>query len=212
VRENRRRLLVALGIERYSVLAPRQVHSTDVAMVRAGDALPPNAVLEGDAVVTDRTGVALMVLAADCLPVLLYDPERRVIAAVHAGWRGTAGAIVAGTVAAMREGFGCDPAHIRAGFGPAIGRCCYEVGPEVLNAVAAVTPRAPAALYDPLPAGKGRLDLVAANMAQLQRAGVLSDHIGAARLCTACQPVRFFSHRREGEPTGRAGAVIALLT
>jgi YfiH family protein len=209
VRENRQRFLRAIGAAALPVLAPRQVHSAHVAVDRADMPLPNTAVLEGDAVVSDRRGVALLVLAADCLPVLLYDPSRCVIGVVHAGWRGTAGAIVQRAVEAMRESFGCVPAHIRAALGPAIGRCCYEVGPEVLEQVSAVTPLAPAALVTPLPNRKGLLDLGAANEAQLIGAGLRPGHIERLNLCTACHPDRFFSHRREGEPTGRTGAAIA---
>ena len=210
VRTNRRRLLAALGLIGYPVLSPRQTHSADVAVLRAGEPLPPQGVFPGDAVVTDVRGAALMVLAADCLPILLYDPERRVIGAVHAGWRGTAGGIAGWAVAAMQRRFGSPPPRLRAGLGPAIGRCCYEVGPEVLAVVAQATALPPDALWDPLPSGKGRLDLVAANTAQLAAAGVPAGRIGALPLCTACHTDRFFSHRREGEPTGRGAALIAL--
>lgn len=210
VRTNRGRFLAALGLGDAPVLAPRQIHSADVTVVRANDGALPSHVVAGDGVVTDIPGVALMVLAADCLPLLLYDPVRRVAGAVHAGWRGTAGGIAATAVAVMRDGFGCDPADVWVALGPAIGRCCYEVGPEVVDAVAAVTPLPLADVCDPRPAGKAMLDLVAANTAQLRAAGVSAMHIGALDLCTACGVDRFYSHRRDGEPTGRAGAVIAM--
>lgn len=210
VAENRRRLLGALGIAEYAVCAPRQVHSADVSVVRAGGAAAAGGVVPGDAAITDVPGVALVVLAADCVPILLYDAERRVIGAVHAGWRGTAGGIAGRAVAAMREHFGCAPGRLRAALGPGIGRCCYEVGGEVIAAVAAATALPPAAYCTPLPAGKGMLDLVAANAAQLEAAGLRRDRIGALGLCTACHRDRFFSHRRDGEPTGRGAAVIAL--
>ncbi len=210
VSENRRRLLAALGIEACPVCAPRQVHSADVAVLRAGEVPAEAAVFPGDGLATDTRGVALLVLAADCVPVLLYDPARHVIAAAHAGWRGTAGGIAGRAVEVMREQFGCVPADVRVALGPAIGRCCYEVGPEVLAAVAAATPGPAEALYDPLPAGKGRLDLIAANVAQLVATGVPAHAIGTSGLCTACHGDRFFSHRRDGEPTGRGAAVIAL--
>ena len=209
-RTNRRRFLAALGLGGYRVLAPRQTHSADVAVLRAGDPPPADGVFPGDAVVTDARGVALMVLAADCLPILLFDPVRQVIAAVHAGWRGTAGGIATAAVVAMRWHFGSSPGSLRAALGPAIGRCCYEVGPEVLAAVGAVTPGSPDTLWDALPAGKGKLDLAAANTAQLTAAGLARERIGTLGLCTACHTGRFYSHRRDGEPTGRAGAVIAL--
>jgi YfiH family protein len=210
VRANRRRLLAALGLDGWPVLAPRQVHGADVAVVRAGERAAAGGVVEGDGVVTDARGVALMVLAADCLPILLHAPTRGVIAAVHAGWRGTAGGIAGQAVAAVRAAFGVAPAELQVALGPAIGRCCYEVGAEVLAAVAAATPCPPGTLWEPLPGGKGMLDLGAANRAQLAVAGVPPDQIGALGECTACRTDRFFSHRREGGQTGRAAAVIAL--
>ncbi len=210
VRANRDRFLQAAGTGAAVVLAPRQIHGNEVTVVRAGASPPERGVVPGDAVVTDAPGTALMILAADCVPVLLVDTERRVIAAIHAGWRGTAGAIAAGAVAAMRYALGSDPRTLRAALGPAIGRCCYEVGPEVLAAVAAATPLAPERYVDPLPAGKGYLDLAAANIAQLVAAGLAPAAVRAVDLCTACRVDRFYSHRREGEPTGRGGAVIAV--
>ena len=98
----------------------------------------------------------------------------------------------------------------QAGIGPAIGRCCYEVGPEVVCAVAAATPARGTALYDPLPHGKAMLDLTSAIVAQLTAAGLDPAQIAGAGLCTACRTDLFYSHRREGEPTGRNGAAIAL--
>lgn len=210
VRANRGRFLATLGVAERTLLGPRQVHSAVVAVHRAGDAAPAGGVYEGDGVVSNDPGAVLMVLAADCAAVLLHDPVRRVVGAVHSGWRGAAGAIAAVAVRAMGEAFGSRPADVVAGIGPAIGRCCYEVGPEVVAAVAAVTPLTLAALADPLPAGKARLDLTAAVVAQLEAAGVPRGQIRSAEFCTACRTDLFYSHRREGEPTGRAGAAIAL--
>ncbi len=211
VRENRRRFLGALGLAGLPVLAPRQVHSAEVSLHTASRPLPAGGVLPGDAVVTDARGVVLMVLAADCVPVLLCDPQAGVIAAVHAGWRGTAGAIASRAVTVMRERFACAPERMVAALGPAIGRCCYKVGPEVVAAVARATPAPPEAFASVRADGMALLDLVAANVAQLEAAGLRPGHIGQVGLCTACWPRRFFSHRRDGEPTGRGGAAIAWL-
>lgn len=210
VRVNRERLMASLGLTGVTVLAPRQVHSAAVAMHHQGEPFPSGNVFDGDGIVTDAPGVALSVLAADCAAVLLHDPVRGVIGAVHAGWRGTAGAISAAAVAQMVDGFGSNPADIRAAIGPAIGRCCYEVGPEVVVAIEAATPGGVAPLCDPLPDGKARIDIGAANVAQLGGAGVRPERISTAGICTACRTDRCFSHRREGEPTGRNAAVIAL--
>ena len=211
VRANRDRFLAALALTETIVVAPRQLHSAEVAVHRRGEALPPGRVFEGDALVTDAPGITLVILAADCAPVLLHDSVRGVVAAAHAGWRGTAGGIAAATVRRMTEAFGCRPADIRAGIGPAIGRCCYEVGADVVDAIGAVTPGGAAPLCDPRPGGKAHIDIAAANRAQLVGAGLAPANIGAAGICTACRTDLFYSHRREGEPTGRNGAAIALI-
>jgi polyphenol oxidase len=211
VRTNRDRFQRALGSTGRPVLAPRQVHSATVTVVAHTDDLATTGgVVEGDAVVSDAPGVTLTLLAADCAAVLLFDPERAVAAAVHAGWRGTAGAIAARAVAAMVERFSSRPAAIEAAIGPAIGRCCYEVGPEVVAAVAAVTPGGAAPVTTAGPSGKPHLDLVAANRRQLEAVGLAPERVVAAGICTACRTDLFFSHRREGEPTGRFGAAITL--
>lgn len=151
---------------------------------------------QGDALLENTPGAVVAVKTADCIPVLLADERRRAVAAVHAGWRGTAARIVAGAVAAMRERFGTDPADLHAAIGPGIGKCCYEVGPEV------------AAQFG----GPGRvhLDLPAANRAQLLEAGVTPARIYASNLCTMCRPEEFESFRRDGEASGRLYSFIGI--
>jgi polyphenol oxidase len=210
VRTNRGRLLEALGLSGARTLAPRQVHSADVSVHRSGDPLPAGSVFAGDALITDECGTALVVLAADCVPILLHDPVRQVVGVAHAGWRGTAGNIAGHTVRAMQQQFGCLPEHVQAALGPSIGRCCYEVGPDVLEAVTKATGLPDKDLFDALPAGKGRLDLIAANCASLLSAGMLASNIDTPAPCTSCHADRFFSHRLHGEPTGRGAAVVAL--
>lgn len=210
VRRNRNRLLDALGLSGRRLVAPRQTHSAEVAVLRRGEAPPAGGVTEGDGIVTDDRSLALMLLAADCAAVLLEDHERGVIAAAHAGWRGAAGGIAAVTVQRMVESFGCRPTDLRAVIGPAIGRCCYEVGPEVVAAVDRATPGGAAAVVEWQGHGKARLDLAGVSVAQLLGAGLAPDRVTNAALCTACHVDRFYSHRRTGEPTGRNGAAIAL--
>ena len=210
IQENRQRFHTALGMADWAAAAPRQVHSSEVTVLRSGDVAAQRLVVEGDGVITDQPRVALSILGADCVPLLLFDPEHAVVAAVHAGWRGTAGGIAAVAVSRMEDAFGCRPSALRVALGPAIGRCCYEVGPEVLNAIAAVTAASEQTLFDRR-GEKGMLDLHAANRAQLQAAGVPAANIEALPYCTSCSPTGFFSHRRDGEPTGRGGAVIGML-
>lgn len=209
VRENRRRLVAAAGLTEALFFAPRQTHSADVTAVHVDNAVSTDRVVPGDAVITDAPGAALMILAADCVPVLLFDERRGVIGAVHAGWRGTAGAIVTRAVQAMADEFGCRPLDIQATLGPAIGRSCYEVGPEVVEAIDAATPGGTEGLIEPLAGGKAMIDLVAANVRQLAGAGIDDERIATSGLCTGCRTDLFYSHRIEG-PTGRNAALIAL--
>ncbi|MGH2584850.1 MAG: peptidoglycan editing factor PgeF [Dehalococcoidia bacterium] len=211
VKANRSRFRTALGVgPEVRSLAPRQVHSAEVAVHVRGDPDSSQGVYDGDGLVTDDPDVMLTVLAADCAAVLLHDPKRSVVAALHAGWRGTAGAIAVAGVRAMSAAFGCHPADIRAGIGPAICFCCYEVGTDVAGAVARATPGT--LPYERRENGKAHLDITTANVTQLTRAGLDPANIVSAGICTACRTDLFYSHRREGEPTGRFGAAICMQT
>jgi YfiH family protein len=168
------------------------------------------------------------------VPIFLADPVRRVVAAIHAGWRGTLARIAAKTVGRMRLEFGTRPADVVATIGPAIGRCCYEVGPEVAQAFLGQFPLAAEWFDGPfdrlalgeepnflpwlsmvppghdVPPERVRLDLRAANRWQLADAGVRPQHMTVSGLCTACRSDLFFSYRREGVQTGRHMAVIGI--
>jgi polyphenol oxidase len=144
---------------------------------------------EGDALISDQTGVIVGVKTADCVPILIVDPSTRVVAAVHAGWRGTAEGIAVGAVRAMVEGWNVNPQNLRAAIGPSIGACCYEVGPEVAL-------RFGIRVHIPV-----HLDLPAINEMQLRAAGV-SD-IWKSGECTFCTAGQFYSFRREREEAGR---------
>jgi hypothetical protein len=162
---------------------------------------------EGDALVTNRPGVTVAVRTADCVPVLLVDTRHRAVAAIHAGWRGTAQAIAAAAVKRMSAEFGSTPQDIHAAIGPAIGRCCYEVGPEVKNRLA---PYLTGLSFETSSADEPvRVDLIEANLRQLADAGVPPARIYRASLCTQCREDEFFSYRR-GRDTGRMVSAIAL--
>jgi YfiH family protein len=208
VLRNRRRLATVLSVAGLPWATVRQVHGANV--VRAGRELlgqgPPEAkpaLAEADAVVTDQPGLVLAVFTADCVPVLLADPGARVVAAVHAGWRGLAAGAVEAGVAAFAAA-GADLGVSVALVGPAIGPCCYEVGAEVADAVGERSPAAAATTRQ----GGLAIDTTAAAVQALERAGFGA--VRAARECTAHQPERFFSYRRDGV-TGRQAGVIALL-
>jgi hypothetical protein len=144
---------------------------------------------EGDALVENAPGTVVAVRTADCIPILLVDERNRAVAAVHAGWRGTAAHIAHHAIAAMRERFGTRPPDLHAAIGPGIGKCCYEVGPEV------------AAQFGEQ--GRAHIDLAASNRAQLIQAGVTPGRVYASNLCTMCRADEFHSFRRDREAAGR---------
>lgn len=202
VRVNRARALTTIGADRAAWTSARQVHGSGVSEVGQADvgagALDPDATIEGtDALVTSVPGAALVVLTADCLPVLLVAPSHGRVGVVHAGWRGLVAGVIEAGVHAMRA------PDIQAFIGPSIGPCCFEVGAEVADPVAdaygADAVRAGAG-------GKPHVDLWRGARAALSRAGVGS--IIASALCTRCEPHRFFSHR--AGDTGRQ-AVVAMI-
>jgi YfiH family protein len=144
---------------------------------------------EGDALIENTPGSVVAVKTADCIPILLADERLRAVAAIHAGWRGTAAHIAERTIALMSERFGTRPADLHAAMGPGIGACCYEVGPEVREQFGAE--------------GRGPLDLPLENARQLEQSGVTRDRIYTSNLCTKCLVGEFHSFRRDGDAAGR---------
>jgi purine-nucleoside/S-methyl-5'-thioadenosine phosphorylase / adenosine deaminase len=204
--ENRRRAFRAAGRPVDSITDVWQVHSAEVLVMRAPRAegeRPPHA----DGMVTDNPDLTLFMRFADCVPVLLYDPRRRAVGIVHAGWKGTLARIAAAAVTRMQEAFGTRAEDLLAAIGPSIGPDHYPVGPEVVDQTRVAFVRDEAQL---LTERKGEmcLDLWRANVLALEEAGVHS--IEVAGLCTACHTGNWFSHRGEHGRTGRFGALIAL--
>jgi YfiH family protein len=202
VRENRRRLCRWLGLDGERVTMGAQVHGSAVRPVpaptrpgRFTGALRPWPA--GDGLLTERTGLALVVLAADCLPVLLWRRDRPAVAAVHAGWRG----LLAGALGNALEGLGA-PGRVAAAIGPGVGPCCYPVD-------AALRERFASAWGDAV-VRPPAVDLAAAARAELERRGVPAAAIRRVEACTSCEPERFYSYRRDGERTGRHAGVVWL--
>lgn len=200
-----------------AVVQARQVHGRAVATVRAGEAWP-QPWPEADVLVAPEPDTAVAVRTADCVPLLMADPATGVVAAVHAGWRGTAARAAVAAVEAMAEEHGTRPADLVVAIGPCIGSCCYEVGSELVDAFAAAgherylidrwfLAAAPARGSRERP--KLRLDLAGANRDQLILAGVRDTAIHACGLCTAMHPDVLTSYRAEGAAAGRLAAVIA---
>jgi hypothetical protein len=194
-------------MESGSIARMNQVHSNAVRVVRSRDNDAPE---DGfDATVTNLQGVALGVLVADCVPILLHDPVRRAVGAVHAGWRGTVAGVAKNAVRAMKGEYGSDPKDIRAAIGPAIGPCCYEVDDKVVgplgDAIGGVE-----GLVTPHGKGKWLLDLWKANEAILVGAGLVNHNIDTLGMCTSCNSGMFYSYRSEGQKTGRMMGIVML--
>ena len=226
VLKNRRSFQSALGGGSLKLVTLKQFHS---AVIRCFDA-PPSEPCRGDAAVTGARGLLLGVQTADCVPILLVDTRRKAVAAIHAGWRGTLARIAEKAVGQMRMHFGSQPGDLLAALGPAIGGCCYEVGPELVAWFASQFPDAQRWFDEPrtgeepnplqwlnmMPPGHQpppknvRLDLRKANRAQLLAAGLGEERIFASDLCTACRTELLFSYRREGERSGRLLAAVGL--
>jgi polyphenol oxidase len=208
VHENRRRAFHGIGLHLEAMYDVWQVHSAEV-VVTDRPRHPSTPHLEADAILTDRPGLSLFMRFADCVPILLYDPRRKAIGLVHAGWKGTLNQVAARAVEGMLAAYQTNPADILAGIGPSIGPHHYEVGREVAAQVRQSFGGEAASLLTPVADRPGvQFDLWNANRLVLERAGVRQVEI--AGICTACHPEDWFSHRGEHGKTGRFGAVIAL--
>ncbi|MDE3178311.1 MAG: peptidoglycan editing factor PgeF [Acidobacteriota bacterium] len=241
---NRRAFFKALGAEQFALGSIHQIHSAEIFEVKkmpemqflpAGYPAPDtgrHGRVCGDAMVAHDAGILLGIRTADCLPILLADPCLRVVAAIHAGWRGALKRITEKTVGEMRRIYGSDPRRLIAALGPSIRSCCYEVGDEVVDAFAgqfvrsanyfrkvsaSVGAEMKPAFLSVDPPGHARatgsgfsLDLAAVTLDQLLSAGVAASRIQTAGFCTSCRTDLFFSYRREGDRTGRMMAVIGI--
>jgi polyphenol oxidase len=175
----------------------KQVHGARVVS-------PPwNEPPEADAAATNAVGALLAIETADCLPVLIVDPMSRRVAAAHAGWRGTAARVAEAAVKTLIAS-GSRPEDLVAALGPSIGPCCYEVGPDVVEAFGSAQTR----FFKAGTADRRFVDVAAANRAQLEGLGVRADAIDHLDLCTKCREDLFFSYRRDGANAGRMISVI----
>jgi len=205
-------LTLTLEIAPNKVVTSIQVHGDSAVIIDTVPSVRPRA----DAIIAAVPGLFPAVKTADCLPVLLLDPVHRISAAVHAGWRGTVLRITGKVVETMKARFRTEPCDIVAALGPAIGTCCYEVDDAVLVPFRASVPDAERFIVaaggtqnqDGPHRQSVRLDLLEANRAELISRGVREEKIFSAQLCTSCRPDLFFSHRRDGAPSGRHIAVV----
>ena len=182
----------------------RQVHGRDILWCSGEGRFHDR---EADALLSAETGTAVAVRTADCLPILLADPACGIIAAVHAGWRGTVANVAASAIEAMVQR-GSQPRNMLASLGPCIGPCCFSIDPDTAAKLAACTDRA--AAHVQCGTGTCTADLAAINREQLLAAGLADERIERLSTCTACHPETFYSHRRDQGITGRHLAVVAL--
>jgi len=226
VLENRRRFQSALGASNLKLISLKQIHSDVIQLFDSA----PSEICQGDASITNRPALLLGVQTADCVPILLVDPRKRAVAAVHAGWRGTLARIVVKAIGQMQMQFQCNPADLLAAIGPSIGGCCYEVGTEVATQFLSQFSEAPEWFdefrtgdepnpiqwLNMMPPGHQPppknvlLDLRKANRDQLLGAGLRAPNIFVSDLCTACRRDLLFSYRKEGPQSGRLLSVIGI--
>ncbi|HEY6268251.1 MAG TPA: peptidoglycan editing factor PgeF [Candidatus Acidoferrum sp.] len=226
VLENRRRFQSALGATDLKLVSLKQIHSDVIHLFNTAPTEP----CQGDASVTNRSGLLLGVQTADCVPILLVDPKNRAIAAIHAGWRGTLARIVVKAIGQMQMQFKTNPSDLLAAIGPSIGGCCYEVGTEVATQFLSQFAEAPewfdefrtgdepnpVQWLNMMPPGHQPppknvlLDLRKANRAQLLGAGLRASNILVSDFCTACRRGLLFSYRKEAAQSGRLLSVIGI--
>ncbi len=187
------------GVPAEDIFFPVQRHTDSIVHV-------PGATQEtvADSVVTTERGVLLGVKVADCVPILLYDPASMVVAATHAGWRGTAGGILGKTIKVLKERYNSLPDDIIVSMGPSIRWCCYRVSAEVFEAVRSATGEGE---YHILRDGGICLDLPSANRVQALREGVPEENIWISEDCTFCYPDRFNSYRYDGSGERQGGFI-----
>ena len=213
VAENYRRLGEATGIDTARMAFTRQVHGSVVRTVTAADVhdLATEVPYEADGLVTNEPGLALICFTADCVPALLCDSAHGVIAAVHCGWRSSVADVLGNALEAMRA-LGAQPETTAAAIGPALSRCCFEVGGEVIEATEAYLRGDTAGLYERAEGREGKyfLDLKWANARRLKQLGVPEGAIAVSDECTFCLPEKYWSHRYTKGRRGNQGALIVL--
>lgn len=207
VAANYRLLAEALDFNPHRLALANQVHGGKIRAVTAADAhgLDHRSYPECDGLITNEAGVGLVVFTADCTPVLLFDPVTGAVGAVHAGWKSTAADICGNAVRAMAAAYGCKPENIRAAIGPNIGQCCFETDADVPQAMVNAYGEA---VNECISSKRNKyyVNLKAINAYALRQVGV--ENIAISDHCTACMPLRYWSHRKMGTARGSQGAII----
>lgn len=211
---NRRKMVEALGVRLGDLVCAQQVHGDKVAVVDekllGRGALAYDEALPGvDGLVTGRPGVFLTMFFADCVPIYMFDPRKRVVGLAHAGWRGTLSGIGNRVLGVMQRIYGCEAGDIEVFIGPSIGGNCYGVDKELGRRVQSAFAFSSEILY-PKSDDRFLWDLQETNRLLLLKEGVKAEKIEVCRLCTHCRSDLFFSYRAVQGPTGRMAALIGL--
>ena len=212
--ENRRRFLKFFP-GRWSLAGCWQVHGAESRVVASIEEAKPaedqlGETIYCDIIVSDADGVLASVKTADCVPILIGDPQTRSFAAVHAGWRGTLESAAVVGVKRLVDEYGARPENMRVAIGASAGPCCYEVGADVIDAFTSRFPNG-ADLFTPTRPGHALVDLLKANREQLESSGVQPERIHIAPLCTMCRTDLFFSYRQEKKLHGKVGRLMAVI-
>lgn len=215
VRENFRRMGLAIGVRCEDMVFSRQTHTTNVQVVTEKDRgmgiMRPTKYQDVDGMVTDIPGICLVTFYADCVPLFFVDPVKKAIGLSHSGWRGTVGKIGKATVELMERRFGSDPADILAAIGPSICQECYEVSGDVIEKFREnFAERDWTQLFYQKENGKYQLNLWKANEIIFAEAGILSKHMAVTNVCTHCNSSVLYSHRTTGNQRGSLAAFLAL--
>lgn len=200
IEQNKRLVCKGCDIPLENLFIPVQTHSDNVEIINVEKSFYD----QTDALVTNEKNVAIGLNFADCVPIILYDPVKKVVASAHAGWRGTAAKIASKTVEKMVEEYSSDPKDIIALIGPCIGQCCFEVKEDVREKILSTVGESKQAfVHDNM-----CVDLKLVNKFQLLDSGVVK--IDVSEYCTSCQSELFFSYRKENGNTARHSAVVML--
>jgi hypothetical protein len=203
------RTAIAKNFPNMHFIVANQTHSDNIVIIKEKhttwlSSQEEHAIENCDALISNQTDIMLTILTADCVPILLFDPKQKVVAAIHAGWKGTQQQIALKTVKKMQEEFNTNPKDILAGVAPSIGRCCYEVDWNVAQHFENIENA-----YDKK-ADKYMLDLPYINKLQLLNAALVEENIELSNICTACEVEDYFSYRKEGGCSGRFMSMIGL--
>ena len=214
VKENYRRFCKMVGIDEHNLVLTHQVHSANIKIVSKSDAgkglCKQSDLGDVDGLITAERGLPIGIFYADCTPILLLDPKKRVVAAIHSGWRGTLSRIGRKAVQIMKMKFGCNPEDILAAFGPSIKECSFEVGEDVfVEFCESFGTRA--LLGSRAKDNKFFIDTDNLNKRQLIEEGLKEENISICNMCTYCNNDIFYSHRADGGVTGRMCAIIEII-